>query len=45
VLPGSFTAAIDVKAGDIVTAIFAGRGNVTAHFRPITAQGETTGAS
>jgi hypothetical protein len=31
VLPGSLTAAIDVKAGDIVTATFAGLGNVSPH--------------
>jgi 2-keto-4-pentenoate hydratase len=33
VLPGSVTAAIDVAAGDTVTATFAGMGSVTANFR------------
>jgi 2-keto-4-pentenoate hydratase len=37
VLPGSITAAIDVAAGDIVTATFAGLGSVTADFRQVAA--------
>jgi 2-keto-4-pentenoate hydratase len=37
VLPGSVTAAVDVAAGDVVTATFAGLGSVTADFRQVAA--------
>jgi 2-keto-4-pentenoate hydratase len=44
VMPGSITAAIDVAAGDVVTATYAGIGTVTANFREATAPPDPVGA-